>query len=188
MSPSMSLSPLPRQVWRIFLRIMAGALLAGMSAQVTLAQQHETADAGAAAHAPQPGENKGGRFGVPQLKMAPARAPAIVHGGANVDRNAIGMSIVRPNGGQRPLGPNLGRAATIAPPASPAPSAAAVGLGGRAVPLPRIAAPAPRPLVLSHGTINGATFTRPGTAPVPLGGPAKRAATGINGTSFRPKP
>lgn len=179
----------PRDVWRVVLPMAAAALLAGMFARAALAQQHETADAGAAAHAAPSGDNKGGHFQPPQVKTAPVRAPAIVHGGgASVERNAIGMSVARPNGGERPPGLNLGHAATVAPPASPALSPAAVGLGTRASPQPRIAAPAPRPLVLSRGTINGATFTRPGTAPVPLGGPAKRTATGINGTSFRPKP
>jgi hypothetical protein len=166
----------------------AAALLAGMFARAAPAQQHETADAGAAAHAAPSGDNKGGHFQPPQIKMVPARAPAIVRGGANVERNAIGMPVARPNGGERPPGLNLGHAATVAPPASYALSPAAASLGTRASPQPRIAAPAPRALVLSRGTINGATFTRPGTAPVPLGGPAKRTATGINGTSFRPRP
>ena len=47
-------------------------------------------------------------------------------------------------------------------------------------------APAPPP-VSSPGTIGGASFTRSGAALLPLGGPAKPAATGINGTSIRPK-
>jgi hypothetical protein len=182
------MSPSLRDVWLLVLPMAAAMLLAAVFAPATLAQQHETAAAGAAPHTAPSSDNRAGRFLAPQLKMAPAREPAIVHGGAAVERNAIGMSVARPDGGQRPLGLNLGRAPTVAPPASPLPSGAAVGLGGRSVPPPRTAAPAPRPLVVSRGTINGATFTRPGTAPVPLGGPAKRTASGINGTSFRPKP
>ena len=178
-----------RDVGRVVLPMAAGALLAGMLARAAFAQQHETAHPGEAAHAAPSGDNKAGRLQGPQLKTVPSREPAIVHGGANgVDRNAIGMSVARPLGGQRPLGLNFGHAATLAPPASPAPPGAAATLGSRALPLPRIAAPAPRPLVLSRGTIDGAGFTRPATALKPLGGPAKPAATGINGSNFRAKP
>jgi len=184
----MSVRILPRHTWRVALGIASGALLAGMPAQVTLAQQHDAANPGAAAHAAPTGENKGGRFSAPQLKMAPAKERPIIHGGASVpDHNAIGISIVRPDGGQQPAAPNLGRAATPAPPMSPVPPGAAAVLGSRALPVPHIPAPAPRPLILGRGTINGAAFTRPGTALVPLGGPAKHAATGINGTSIQPK-
>lgn len=187
----MSARGLSPHVRRVVLRFAAGALLAGMSARVTLAQQPAAANTGAATHAAPSGETKAGRFQAPQLKMAPDEGRSIVHGGATVtDHNAIGMSIVRPDNGQRPAGFNLGRAATQAPPVSPippAPSGAAVGAGSRALPAPHIAAPSPGPLVLSRGPINGAAFTRPGTALVPLGGPAERAAAGINGTSIQPK-
>jgi len=44
-----------------------------------------------------------------------------------------------------------------------------------------------QPPVLSHSTIGGASFTRPGPALLPLGGPAKPGATSSNGTSIRPK-
>ncbi len=187
----MSAKILPHHAWCVVLGIAAGALLAGMPAQVTLAQQHDAANPGAAPHAAPTGENKGGRFSTPQLKMAPAKERPIIHGGANViDHNAIGMSVVRPDGGEKPTGLNLGRAATLAPPASPIPPAlpgGAVGLGSRALPAPRVPAPSPRPLILSRGTINGAAFTRPNTALTPLGGAAKSAATGVNGTSIQPK-
>jgi hypothetical protein len=188
----MSARILPRNTWRVALGIATGALLlAGMPAQVTLAQQHDANNPDAAAHAAPTGENKGGRFQAPQLKMAPAKERPIIHGGANVtDHNAIGISIVRPDRGQQPTGLNLGRAATLAPPVapvSPVPPGAAVGLGSRALAALHMPAPAPRPLVLSRGTINGAAFTRPGTALVPLGGPAKQAAIGINGTNIQPK-
>jgi hypothetical protein len=185
----MSARILPRYTWRVVLPIVAGALLAGMPAQVTLAQQAEAANAGAAAHTAPTGEHKGGRFQAPQLTRAPAKERPIIHGGASVtDHNAIGISIVRPDGGQKPTGFNLGRALTLAPPVSPAPSGAALGLGGSALNAPHVPAPAPRPLVFSRGTINGgAVFTRPGTALAPLGGPAKQAATGINGTRIQPK-
>jgi hypothetical protein len=185
----MSARILPRHTWRVVLPIAAGALLAGMPAQVTLAQQHDATNPGAAAHVAPIGEHKGGRFQAPQLKMAPAKERPIIHGGANVaDHNAIGMPVARPDGGQKPTAPNLGRAATLAPPVSPAPSGAALGLGSSALNAPHVPAPAPRPLVFSRGTINGgAVFTRPGTALAPLGGPAKQAATGINGTSIQPK-
>jgi hypothetical protein len=63
----------------------------------------------------------------------------------------------------------------------------AAGLGGRGLQPLRMPVPVPRPLVLSRGTINGAAFTRPGTALAPLGGPAKPGATSINGTSIRPR-
>ena len=63
-------------------------------------------------------------------------------------------------------------------------------LGGLAF---RGAQPAPvrlpgvQPPVLNRSTIGGASFTRSGTALLPLGGPAKLGATSINGTSIRPK-
>jgi hypothetical protein len=63
----------------------------------------------------------------------------------------------------------------------------AAGLGNRGLQPKRMPVPLPRPLILSRGTINGAAFTRPGTALAPLGGPAKPGATSINGTSIRPK-
>lgn len=181
----------PRCVWRAALLIAAAALLAGMSARATLAQQPVASGAGTAAHAAHSGETKGGRLQAPQLKMAPAEGRSIVHGGANVvDHNAIGIPVVRPDSGQKATGLNLGRAATLAPPVSPLspvlPGAAA-GLGSRALPAPHMPAPPLRPLVLSRGTISGAAFGRPSTALMPLGGPAKSAATGVNGTSIRPK-
>lgn len=183
----------PGRVWRAVLPVAAGALLAGMSACSTSAQQTEAANTGAAAHAASSGEHKGGRFQAPQLKMAPTKQRSIVHGGANVvDHNAIGIPVVRPDGGQ-PAGPNLGRRATLTPPVlplpplPPAPPGAAAGLGGRVLPPPHISAAAPQPMALGRGSINGAAFTRPGTAPVPLGGPAKHVAIGIDGTSIQPK-
>lgn len=182
----MSARLLSRHVCRVVLPMAAGALLAGLSARVTLAQRHDAADAGAAAHAAPSGENKAGRFQAPQLKIAPAKEPSIVHGGgsAGVDRNAIGLPVVRPNSGQRPPALNLGHPAAIAP---PEPSVGAAVFGNRGLQAPRVATPGPQPLVLRRGTIDGAAFTRPETALKPLGGPAKPAATGINGTSFRPK-
>jgi hypothetical protein len=182
----MSARILQGHVWRVVLRLAAGALLAGISARATLAQPPAASNAGGAAHAAPPAESKGGGIRVPHLKIAPAKEPPIVPGGSNVvNRNAIGMSVERPDGGQRPAGPNVGRAAAPAPPAPPGDAA---GLGIRVLPAPRVAAPGPRPLVLSRGVVSGTTFTRPGTALTPVGGPTKPAATGINGTSFRPKP
>jgi hypothetical protein len=185
----------PGRVWRAVLPVAAGGLLAGMSACSTFARQAEAANTGAAAHGASSGENKGGRFHAPQLKIAPAKAPPIVHGGSNgVDRNAIGMPIARPDGGQKPTGPNLGRAATLTPPVlplpplPPAPLGAAAGLGRSVLPAPHMPAPAARPLVLSRGSINGgAAFARPGTVLAPLGGPAEHAAAGINGTTIERK-
>lgn len=202
----------PDRLWRAVLLMAAGALLAGMSARTALARQPVAGNTAAAAPvAAASSENKGGgEFDVaissafsrstkqdkaghaPKLKIAPAKERPIVPGRSNVvHRNAIGIPVARPNGGQKPTGPNLGRAATLAPPVAPvppAPSGAALGLGGRALPAPHMPMPAARPLVLSRGAINGgASFTRPGTALAPLGGPAKRAATGINGTSIQPK-
>lgn len=189
--------------WRVVLRTAACVLVAGLPTQIMLAQQPEAANTVAAAHVPASSDNKSGERDViislpsirssklgnagqaPQLKIAPAQERSIVHGGSNViDRNAIGSPIPRPDAGQRPAGPALGHAAAVVPPAPP--GGAAV-LGIREFQVPRLPAPAPRPLVLSHGTIDGAAFTRPGTALKPLGGPAKPAATGINGTTFRPK-
>jgi hypothetical protein len=192
----MSARILSQRAWRLALPVAGGALLAGMPAGIALAQQPAAANAGAATHAAPSGENKGGRPQEPQVKFAPAKERSIersiIHGGPNVvDHNAIGISVVRPDGGQRPAAPNLGRAAApVAPiaPVPPTPPGGAAGLAGRALEAPHVSAPAPRPLVLSRGTINGASFTRPGTALKPLGGPAKPAATGINGTTFRPKP
>jgi hypothetical protein len=176
-------------VWRVVLRMAAGALVAGMSARATLAQPPAASNAGGAAHAAPSGKSKGGGIRLPHLKLAPTKEPPIAPGGSNVvNRNAIGMSVERPDGGQRPAGPNIGRAAALAPPVPPAPSGDAAGLGIRVLPAPRIAAPGPRPLVLSPGMVGGTAFTRPGTALKPLGGPTKAAATSINGTNFRPKP
>ncbi len=211
----MRMKSLPHHVWRVVLPMAAGALLAGMSARAALARQPAPGDIGAAAPvAAASSENKGGgEFDVaissafsrstkhdkaghaPKLKIAPAKEPPIVHGGSNgVDRNAIGMPIARPDGGQKPTGPNLGRATTPTPPVRPlpprppAPLGAADGLGSRVLPAPHMPAPASRPLVLSRGTINGgAAFARPGAALAPLGGPAEHAAAGINGTTIQPK-
>lgn len=188
----MSARIVPHRAWRLVLPLAGGALLAGVPVELALAQQPAAANAGAAAHAGPSGDSKSGRPQAPQVKFAPAKERSIIHGGANVvDHNAIGIAVVRPDGGQRPAMPNVGRAAAPVPPVPPmppAPPGGAAGLGARALPAPHISAPAPRPLVLSRGTINGASFTRPGTALKPLGGPAKPAATGINGTTFRPKP
>jgi hypothetical protein len=187
----MSTRPLLRDVWRVGLSMAAGALLASGSARTTLAQQAVASEAVGAAHAAASGDRKGGGGQGARLKMAPAKAEPIVHGGANIiDHNAIGISVVRPDSGQKPTGLNLGRAGTPAapvPPIPPAPPGGAVGLSTRPLLAPHISAPAPRPLVLSRGTINGAAFTRPGTALMPLGGPAKHASVGINGTSIQPK-
>jgi hypothetical protein len=86
---------------------------------------------------------------------------------------------------QQPVGAAAGR---ITPAAAPKLRVGpAAGLGSRGLQSARMPVPVPRPLIVSRGTINGAAFTRPGTALAPLGGPAKPAATGINGTSIRPK-
>jgi hypothetical protein len=187
----MSVSILPRQMWRLAPLMLAGALLAGVSGQPTLAQEAVAANAGAAAHAAPSNENKGGRFQALQPRMPPAQQQSIVHGNANViDHNAIGISVVRPDGGQKPTGLNPGRAGTIVPPAPPLPPAApgaVTGMGIRALPTPHVPAPTPPSPVLSRGTINGAAFTRLGAALAPLGGPAKHATAGINGTDIKPK-
>jgi hypothetical protein len=158
-------------VVRIALRVAAGALLASVTGQATLAQQHWAMQRGNIVQAP-------------KLKIAPAKdRPAMPPGPNIVERNAIGLPLARPATGQKQAAPIFGPAELHAYPA-PAPVAgpARSGLQPGSMPVPM-----PRPLVLSRGTINGAGFTRPGTALTPLGGPAKSAATAINGTSFRPK-
>lgn len=184
----MSARTLSGDVWRVVLSMAAGVLIASVSAATTLAQQPVASETVGAAHAAASGEKKGGSAQSPQVKTGPAKGGPIVRGSATVvDHNAIGVSVVRPDGGQRPVGLSPGRSAVLAAPMPPAPSGAAAGVGSRALPALRIPGPAPRPLVLSHGTINGAAFARPGTALVPLGGPAKHASAGINGTSIQPK-
>ncbi len=202
----MSVRRWPRHLARIVPCMLAGALLAAMSTRAVLAQQPAAANAGAAGHVAAASENEGGgeRDGpiglpsgrstkpggagrAPQLKIAPANERSIVRGSTTiVDRNAIGLPMPRPDATQRPT-LTLGHAAAVPPFAAPAPSGGAVLFGGRSSPAPRMAAPPPRPLALNRGAIDGAAFTRPVTGLKPLGGPAKPAATGINGTSFRPK-
>lgn len=204
----MSVRRLSRRVARIVLCMVAAALLAAMSTRATLAQQPAAANAGVSGHLVASSENEGGgerdvpiglpsgrstKLGsagrAPQLKIAPANERSIVHGSSTIlDRNAIGLAIPRPDAAQRPAALNLGHAAGIPPLATPAPSGGAALFGSRSLPAPRIAAQPLRPLVLNRGAIDGAAFTRPATGLKPLGGPAKPAATGINGTSFRPKP
>lgn len=178
---------LSRHVCRVVVCMTAGLLLAGISARGTLAQQPGGSEAGGPVHAAPSGEKKGDGVHAPQVKIAPAKERPIVHGGSNgVDRNAIGLPVARPDSGQRPAALNAGRPASLTP---AAPSAGVVGLGSKGYQAPRIPAPGPRPLVVSHSTIGGAASTRPGAAALkPVGGPAKPAATGINGTDFRAKP
>lgn len=47
-------------------------------------------------------------------------------------------------------------------------------------------APTVPPVILSRPAISGTSVTRPGSAPIAIGGPAKTAGR-INGTAFRPK-
>jgi hypothetical protein len=179
---------LSRQVWRLVLRMAAGALLAGMSMPAALAQQPAASTAGGANHAAPSSTNKGRDVPAAHLKLAPAKERSIVHGGSNVvDHNAIGMPVARPDFGQRPVGLG-GRPGALAPPAPAIPPGAAAGLGSKAVLPPRIPTPTLRPVVVGRGTISGNAFARPGTALQPIGGPAKSAAIGINGINFRAKP
>jgi len=178
----MSARILRRRAWRVVLHMAAGALLAGMSAQIGFAQRPAVSDVGGAAHAAPSGKNKRGSR-VPHLNIAPAKARSIVHGakGANViDRNAIGLPIHRPDAGQRPATVNLGRAAAVP---VPGPSGGAIGSGNRGLQVARIPAPAPRPPVWGHGTLNGTAFTKPRTALGTVGGPAKPATARSAGRS-----
>jgi hypothetical protein len=185
-------------------RVVGGLLLAAVWTSSVPAQQPAPADGAGSAHAAPPGEGeRGGDLGIPlslsghrsakpdiagqplKLKIGPIQHPAIVpNGPAIVDRNAIGLPVVRPAEVRLPAAINAGHTAVLPLPAL---SGGAASLGSRGLPPPRIAAPAPRPLVVSRGAIDGAAFTRAGTALKPLGGPAKHASAGINGTSIQPK-
>jgi hypothetical protein len=189
----------------VALRVVVGLLLAAVWAPAVPAQQQPApADAAGSAHAAPPGEGeRSGDLGIPlslsghrsarpdiaaqppKLKIGPIQHPAIAPNGPTiVDRNAIGLPVVRPAEGRGPAAINAGHTAVLPLPAL---SDGAAGLGSGRLPPPRVVAPAPRPLVVSRGAIDGAAFTPPGTALKPLGGPAKPAAIGINGTNFRLK-
>jgi hypothetical protein len=184
----MSTRTLPHRARRAVLAMAAGALLAAMSPRATPAQHPAASVADGTAHAGSSAENKERGVPAPHLKIAPAKERSIVHGGPNVvDHNAIGMPVARPDFGQRPVGLG-GRAGAPVPPAPAIPPGAAAGLGSKALTPPRIPTPALRPPVVGRSTISGNAFARPATALKPIGGPAKSASIGINGTNFRAKP
>jgi hypothetical protein len=83
-----------------------------------------------------------------------------------------------------PAVPIVGHVAAHAPAPQPVGGSGLAFRGAQTAPL-RL--PGAQPLVLNRSTIGGASFTRPGPALLPLGGPAKPGATSINGTSIRPK-
>lgn len=98
---------------------------------------------------------------------------------AQQPRNVIGMPHT-----VLPAAPFVGHLAVRAP-ASQSGGGSSMGMRG-AVMVP-VRVPGAQPLVSSRNTIGGASFRPAGAALLPLGGPAKPGATGINGTSIRPK-
>ena len=187
-----------RAAWRAITVVV----LAGCSLRPSLAQQ-PPADVGGSIHAAAPREGKAGHDddipiflpprrptkqgtniqASPFLKMTPAKDRAVPPAGPQaVDRNAVGVAIVPRD--PAPAVPLVGRVASRAAPQQPLGASALALTGGQMAPL-RV--PGAQPPVWSRSTIGGASFTRPGMALLPLGGPAKPAATGINGTSIRPK-
>lgn len=156
---------------RVAWRVIAGALLAGLSMPAALAQQ-PAADANGSAHA---------QF----LKMVPAKHRPLPTGAPNVvDRNAIGVAVIRHDAAPAAPVPLVGGVAVGAPALQPIGAGALAIRGSHAA---QVQVPGAAPPVSSRGAIGGASYTRPGMALLPLGGPVKSAATGINGTGIRPK-
>lgn len=190
-------APIRRVAWRV----IAVVVLAGFSLRAPLAQQ-PPADSGRSTHAAVPSEGKAGhdndipailrpRRPIQQdtniqasqfLRTVPAKdRPVLPAGPQGVDRNAIGVAVVRHDPG--PAVPPAGHFAVRGPVPEPI-GAGAPAVSGRQMAPVRVPGAPP---VWSRSAIGGASFTRPGVALLPLGGPAKPAATGINGTSIRPK-
>lgn len=82
-----------------------------------------------------------------------------------------------------PAAPFVGRVAVRAP----AVQSGGGSMGLRGAVMAPVHVPAAQPVVSSRNTIGGASFRPAGAALLPLGGPAKPGATGINGTTIRPK-
>lgn len=171
--------------WGIAVRVIAAALLVGFATRTPLAQQPA---AGGSVHAAAPREARRGNEADIQIRllshrpMAPAKDRPVLPPGSNiVDRNAIGLPVLRHD--PVPPAPLVGHVA-VRP---LAPQSAGGGLPVRSGEIAPVRVTGAPPLVSSRGTISGVSFTRPGAALVPLGGPAKPAATGINGTNVRPK-
>ncbi len=171
--------------------VIAAALLAGLSVRASVAQQARLGGGGSA-HAPAFGQHRGGgKAGIPLglPSSRPARPDAAPHfmkivpafpARSNADRNAIGVPV--PSHNAAPVGNHAG---PITVPGSAPQSGGGLAVrGGVTAPMH---VPGARPLIPSRAGIGGPSFARPGTALVPLGGPAKGGATGINGTSIRPK-
>ena len=191
-----------RLIARGALRIAAATALAGLSVAAAPAQQ-PAAGAGGSTHAAVPSEGQAGReadmpMSLPArrptkpdatiqaphfLKMTPAKDRPISLSAPNLmDRNAIGVPAIRHDAA--PAAPLLGHVAVRAP-APLSGGGSSLGIrGGEIVP---VRVPVAQPLVSSRSAIGGASFARPGTALLPLGGPARPGATSINGTTIRPK-
>lgn len=188
-------------IWRVAVPIIAAALLVGFSTGAPLAQQ-PAVGFGGSAHAAEPREGKRGNetnipIGLPSrrptkqdtniqaphfLQMVPTKDRPVLPPGSNIDRNAIGIPVPHPY--VAPAAPLVSGHVAVRPLASPS---AAAGLPVRTGDMAPVHVTGPPPLASSRGTIGGASFARSGAALVPLGGPAKPAATGINGTNIRPK-
>jgi hypothetical protein len=174
--------------WRVATRVIAAALLAGVSTRTPLAQQ-PAAGAGGPVHAAATREGRRGSEADIQVRllsrrpqMAPAKDRPVLAPGANiVDRNAIGVPVLRHD--QAPTA-SLVRHVAVRPLSAQSAGGGLPVRSGDLAPLHGMAAPSS---VSSRNTISGASFARSGAALVPLGGPAKPAATGINGTNIRPK-
>ena len=198
----MSGNNLAAPIWRIASRVAAAVVLVGLTLRAPLAQQ-PAAGASGPSHAAPPSEGKVGGgddipIGLPSrrpgkqatniqaphfLRMVPAKDRSLVPGGPNaVDRNAIGVAVVRHDAA--PAVPLVGHVAVRMPGPQPIGASGSAVRGGETAP---VRVPGAQPLVLSRSTIGSASFTRSGAALLPLGGPAKPGATGINGTSIRPK-
>ena len=191
-----------RPIRRIACRIAAVVLLAGLPISAPLAQQ-PAAGAGGSAHAARPSEGKvSGGDDIPislptrrlhkqdtniqaphSLKAMPTKSRPILPAAPSVvDRNAIGVPVVRHDA--VPAAPLVGHVAVRAP-APQLGGGSSLGIrSGQIAPVRVLGA---QPLVSNSGALGGASFTRPGVALLPLGGPAKPGATGINGTNIRPK-
>lgn len=194
---------------RAALLIAAVTALAGVSMRVSLAQQAVTG-AGGSTHGA-PGEAKAGKeLDIPMslpaprpirqyttiaaphfLKMTPAKDRPISLPAPNaIDRNPIGVRLVRHDAA--PAAPLLGQIVVRAPAPQPVGGSSLGTRGGETVLVP-VRGSGAQPLVFNRSTIGGASFARPGTALLPLGGPARpgatsiAGATSINGTSIRPK-
>lgn len=187
---------------RIACRIAAVVVLAGLPISAPRAQQ-PAAGAGGSAHAARPSEGKvSGDDDIPIslpthrlrkqdsniqashfLKAMPTKSRPILSAAPSVgDRNAIGVPVLRHDA--VPAAPLVGHVAVRAPAPQ---SGGGSSLGLRSGGIAPVRVPGAQPLVSSRGTLGGASFSRPGVALLPLGGPAKPGATGINGTSIRPK-